>query len=75
MSSPPLLQVAVVMERIAAPNAWEDWHFRVIEVVPDEGVFGSAPRQLLELWGKLVAGTAFGVGEDQQHFAAAILGK
>jgi hypothetical protein len=34
------------MERIAAPNQWEDWKFRVAEVVPDEGAFGSAPRRL-----------------------------
>jgi Protein of unknown function (DUF3305) len=40
------LPVAVVMERIAAPNQWEDWKFRVAEVVPDEGAFGSAPRRL-----------------------------
>ena len=46
MSQQPCIQVAVVMERVAAPNAWEAWQFRVIEVVPDEGVFGSAPRKL-----------------------------
>ena len=46
MSQQPCIQVAVVMERVAAPNAWEAWQFRVIEVVPDEGVFGDAPRKL-----------------------------
>ncbi len=46
MSQQPCIQVAVVMERIAAPNAWEAWQFRAVEVVPDEGVFGPAPRQL-----------------------------
>jgi Protein of unknown function (DUF3305) len=48
MTSPPKLQVAVVMERIAAPNQWEAWQFRVVDVVPDEGVFGSEPRRLLD---------------------------
>ncbi|MBA4175989.1 MAG: DUF3305 domain-containing protein [Leptothrix sp. (in: Bacteria)] len=45
-SARPALQVAVVMERTARPNAWQDWLFRLLEVVPDEGVFGSAPRRL-----------------------------
>ena len=34
------------MERTARPNAWEDWQFRVAEVLPDEAAFGSAPRLL-----------------------------
>jgi hypothetical protein len=42
----PSLRVAVVMERIAQPNRWEDWQHRVVEVVPDEGAFGDAPRKL-----------------------------
>ena len=46
MSQQPCIQVAVVMERVAAPNAWEAWQFRVVEVVPDEGVFGDIPRKL-----------------------------
>ena len=46
MSQQPCIQVAVVMERISAPNAWEAWQFRAVEVVPDEGVFGSVPRKL-----------------------------
>jgi hypothetical protein len=46
MTSSQSIQVAVVMERIAAPNPWEDWRFRVVEVVPDEGVFGHQPRRL-----------------------------
>jgi Protein of unknown function (DUF3305) len=40
------IPIAVVMERVAAPNAWEDWQFRVAEVVPDEGAFGKTPRKL-----------------------------
>ena len=44
----PSLRVAVVMEREAAPNRWEDWRFRVTEVLLDEGGFGSEPRVLLD---------------------------
>jgi hypothetical protein len=46
MKPHPALQVAVVMERVAQPNQWQDWQFRLIEVVPDEGAFGCEPRQL-----------------------------
>jgi len=42
----PKIAVAVVIERERAPNAFEDWRFRVVEVVPDETAFGSAPRIL-----------------------------
>lgn len=42
----PSIEVAVVIERERAPNQWEDWRFRVAEVVPDEGAFGAAPRLL-----------------------------
>jgi hypothetical protein len=42
----PAVQVAVVMERTAQPNRWEDWSFRVVEVVADERAFGSQPRRL-----------------------------
>jgi hypothetical protein len=42
----PSLRVAVVMERVAQPNRWEDWQHRVVEVVPDEGAFGTEPRKL-----------------------------
>ncbi|HPP82137.1 MAG TPA: DUF3305 domain-containing protein [Rubrivivax sp.] len=45
-SSRPGIQVAVLMERVAAPNRWEDWHFDVLDVVPDEGAFGGAARCL-----------------------------
>jgi Protein of unknown function (DUF3305) len=40
----PHVDVAVVMERTAAPNRWEDWTFRVVEVVPDQGIYGNTPR-------------------------------
>ena len=42
----PSLRVAVVMERETAPNRFEDWRFRVAEVVPHEEAFGSEPRVL-----------------------------
>ena len=40
------IQVAVVIDRVARPNAWEDWSFRLAEVLPDEGAFGASPRCL-----------------------------
>jgi len=42
----PAIAVAVVIERERAPNAFEDWRFRIVEVVPNEDAFGSAPRVL-----------------------------
>jgi Protein of unknown function (DUF3305) len=42
----PSIQVAVVLERVAEPNRWEAWSFRVAEVLADEGAFGSEPRRL-----------------------------
>ena len=42
----PSLRVAVVMERETAPNRFEDWRFRVAEVVPHEDAFGGKSRLL-----------------------------
>jgi Protein of unknown function (DUF3305) len=42
----PAVRVAVVMERETAPNRWEDWRFRIVEVVPDEDAFGLEARVL-----------------------------
>ena len=42
------IQVAVVMERVAQPNAWEAWQFKLSEVVPDEGAFGPDVRCLVD---------------------------
>ncbi len=42
----PSVQVAVVMEREAQPNRWEDWRFKVVEVVANEAPFGVAPQVL-----------------------------
>jgi hypothetical protein len=49
----PSIRAAVVMQREAAPNRWEAWRHSVVEVLPDEGGFGSAPR-LLRDDGKVV---------------------
>jgi hypothetical protein len=38
--------VAVQIERQAQPNRWEDWRFRVADVVLDQGQFGTAARLL-----------------------------
>lgn len=46
MMNRPAIQVAVVMERIAQPNRWEDWQHRVVEVIADDGAFGTEPRKL-----------------------------
>ena len=42
----PSIRVAVVMERETAPNRYEDWRFRIAEVVPDEDAFGREARVL-----------------------------
>jgi len=42
----PSINVAVVMEREAKPNRWEDWRFSVRDVIEDEGGFGDAPHVL-----------------------------
>ena len=46
MTTHEAIHVAAIVERVAKPNAWQDWSFRLAEVVPDEGVFGSQPRCL-----------------------------
>jgi hypothetical protein len=42
----PGITVAVVIERERAPNRFEDWRFRIVDVVPNEDAFGSGPRVL-----------------------------
>ena len=42
----PSVTVAVVMEREAQPNRWEDWRHALHDVVIDEGGFGSAAHVL-----------------------------
>ena len=46
LTSPPTLRVAVQIERQASPNRWEDWRFRLVDVVLDEGQFGTGVRML-----------------------------
>jgi hypothetical protein len=46
MDARPTLQVAVLIERQQAPNAWEDWRFRIADVVVDDGGFGGEARCL-----------------------------
>ena len=42
----PTVQVAVLIERRHRPNAWEDWQFRIADVLIDEGAFGDTPHVL-----------------------------
>jgi hypothetical protein len=50
-SQAPLLRVAVCIERERAPNRWEDWRFRITEVLTDQSALqrlGDTPRLLRE---------------------------
>ena len=42
----PGVRVAVVMERRAPPNRWEDWGFMLVDVVQHEDAFGTEARVL-----------------------------
>ena len=42
----PAVRMAVVMERRARPNRWEDWGFAVVDVVQHEDAFGTLARVL-----------------------------
>jgi hypothetical protein len=42
----PSITMAVVLERERAPNRWEDWRFKLVDVVAQQGAFGDAPRCL-----------------------------
>jgi len=46
METEQSIRVAVLMERLHQPNAWETWRFGIAEVLPDDGRFGSVPRLL-----------------------------
>ena len=46
ITQPPVLRVAVLMERQRQPNAWENWRFRISDVVEDTGGFGEVARTL-----------------------------
>lgn len=62
----PTLPVAVVIERRAKPNAWEEWSFRIAEVVPDDGRFGTVP-QVLQDDGKLTRTVHPGLAVTLHH--------
>ena len=42
----PSIRVAVVIDRETAPNQWEAWRFRVVDVVQHEDAFGTIARVL-----------------------------
>jgi hypothetical protein len=42
----PTLRVAVQMERLFRPSAWEEWRFTLADVLVDDGLLGAAPRCL-----------------------------
>ena len=46
MQQRPSCPVAVVIERQQQPNEWEAWRFRIVEVLVDDGSFGTEPRLL-----------------------------
>jgi len=46
MQSRPSLSVAVLMERRRNPSRWQDWGFRVADVILDDGRFGGTSRAL-----------------------------
>jgi hypothetical protein len=46
MEPRPSISVAVLIERRRRPSRWEDWRFRIADVTPDPGGFGTAPRVL-----------------------------
>ncbi len=46
MDPRPSISVAVLIERRKQPTRWEEWGFRIADVVLDEGHFGATPRTL-----------------------------
>jgi hypothetical protein len=40
------MDVAVLVERRKAPSRWEQWGFRIADVLIDDGRFGAVPRVL-----------------------------
>lgn len=51
-ASAEILPVAVLLQRTAAPNRWEDWQFKLLDVVPAQSAADVAGRTLLEDDGK-----------------------
>ena len=56
----PAIELAVVMEREAAPNRWEAWRHRPVEVLLHEAAFGNEPRVLRDD-GRVAAHAASGL--------------
>ena len=46
MQARPSLNTAVFIERRRHPSRWEEWGFRIADVVVDDGQFGNATRVL-----------------------------
>jgi hypothetical protein len=46
MEPRPSISVAVLIERRRQPSRWEEWRFRIADVTPDPGRYGSSPRVL-----------------------------
>lgn len=44
MNAKPSLNVAVVFERRRQPSPWEDWGFQLVDVLLDDGRFGTEAR-------------------------------
>ena len=51
-SSAEILPVAVLIQRSAAPNRWEDWQFRLLEVVPATNASDAVGHTVVEDDGK-----------------------
>ena len=51
-SSAEILPVAVLLQRTAAPNRWEDWQFKLLEVVPAINASDAAGFKMIEDDGK-----------------------
>ena len=48
MSERPSIEVAVIMRRERIDNRWQPWRWVLEDVVPQESVFGTEPRQLFK---------------------------
>ena len=46
MEPRPSISVAVLIERLRQPSQWEEWRFRIVDVIADPGRYGSEPRTL-----------------------------
>ena len=51
-SSAEILPVAVLIQRLAAPNRWEDWQFKLLEVVPATNASDAVGHTVVEDDGK-----------------------